>query len=605
MPLSIHLLGKPWLERDRELTTPPRGNKAWGLLTYLILSRVREPSREHLAELLFGETDDPLGSVRWNLAELRRRLGANALAQGSTRLTLPPDAFIDVQALLGASPHEAVELPGLDRELLEGMDFGSHPGFDSWLLNERRRLLGAAEGALHDAALDLLASGEPARAVPLALRLVELNELDDNFQELLIRSYAEAGDGKAAERQLARCVELFRSELGRDPEPSVREAAKTEVVPLDPVIRAAGPQAARAQLETGRSALDGGAIDAGLEMLSRAAAAAAASGDRELESEAVLVHGTALVHSGRSRDEEAGAVLMRASAIAEELGLGDRVAAAQRELAYTEVRQARYARCWRRLDSAATSVESDAERAGIEAIRGMAAADTGAHGRALDHLRRSTSLAEASDSDRQASFSFSFLGRSHLLRGELADARAALERSLALAREADWLSFLPWPEAWLAEVELAEGDADAARRGLEHSFALGCELNDPCWEGVSAAGLGRLACRDGKTAHGLRLLEDARRRSGRVACAYVWVQAYALAGLAEAAVASDSRRADDWIGDLASLAGRTGMREFAVRAALLRFERGDRSAADAATVLAREVENPSLAARLEAPPAAA
>jgi DNA-binding SARP family transcriptional activator len=605
MPLSIHLLGRPWLERDGEVATPPRGNKAWAVLAYLILSRVKQPSREHLAELLFGDADDPLGSVRWNLAELRRRLGAQALVRGSTRLTLPPDAFVDVQALLRASPHEAVELPGLDRELLERMDFGAHPGFDSWLLNERRRLLGAAESALHDAALDLLAGGEPARAIPLGLRLVELNELDDNFQELLIRSYAESGEAGAAERQLARCVALFRSELGRDPEPSVREAAKTDVVPLDPVIRAAGPQAARAQLETGRSALDGGAIDPGLEMLSRAAAAAAASGDRELESEAVLVYGTALVHSGRSRDEEAAAVLVRAAGIAEELGLRDRAAAAHRELAYMEVRQARYARSGRRLDAAATFVESDAERAGIEAIRGMAAADTGAHGRAIDHLQRSVRLAESSDSGRQASFSLTFLGRSHLLRGELPEARVAVERALALARAGDWLSFLPWPEAWLAEVELAEGDAAAARRGLEHSFALGCELGDPCWEGVSAAGLGRLACRDGKIAHGLRLLEDARRRSARVACAYVWVQVYALAGLAEAAVASESHRADEWISDINSVAARTGMREFAVKAALLRLERGDRSAADAARVLAREVENPSLEARLEVLPAAA
>lgn len=605
MSLGIHLLGKPWLERDGEVVTPPRGNKAWALLAYLILSRAREPSREHVSELLFAEADDPLGSVRWNLAELRRRLGSDALPPGRTRLTLAPDAFVDVQALLTASPHEAVELPGLGCELLEGLDFGRHPGFDTWLLNERRHLLGAAEGALHEAALDLLAAGEPTRAVPVALRLVELNDLDENFQELLIRSYAEAGDAEAADNQLARFTALFRSAVGRDPARSVLEAARTTVMPLDPMIRAGAPHAARAQLETGQSALDAGAIDAGLETLSRAAAAAAASGDGELESEARLAYGTALLHSGRSRDEEAGAVLLRGAALAEELELGDRAAAFHRELAYMEVRQARYARCGRRLDAAATHVESDAERAGLEAIRGMAAADTGAHRSAVDHLRRSTELAEASGSGRQASFSLSFLGRSHLLCGELTDARAALERSLSLVREEDWLSFLPWPEAWLAGVALAEGDPDKAQRGLEHSFALGCELNDPCWEGLSARGLGLLACRDGRTAHGLRMLEDARRRSARIPCAYVWVQAYALAALAEAAVEADNSRADEWIGDLASIAGRTGMREFAVKAALLRVERGDRAAAEAAVILAREVENPGLDARLGAPRAAA
>lgn len=605
MSLSIHLLGKPSLEREREPTAPPRGNKAWGLLAYLTLSTVREPSREHLAEMLFAEADDPLGSVRWNLAELRRRLGAEVVAQGSTRLTLPPGAFVDVRTLLSGSPDEVVELPGLGHDLLAGMDFGALPGFDSWIGNERRRLLGAAESALHEAALDLLAAGEPARAVSLAARLVELNDLNENFQELLIRGHAEAGDRLAADEQLRRCVELFRAELGRDPAPGVFAAASVEAAHLGSAIGAGGAQVARAQLETGRSAIDAGAIDAGLGSLTRAVAAAASSGERELEAEALVVCGTALVHSGRSRDEEAGSILLRGAALAEELGLGDRAAAAHRELAYVEVRQARYARCWLRLDAAAALVESDAERAGIEGIRGMAAADTGAHERALGHLRRSVNLAEASGSVRQASWSLSFLGRSHLLRGELEQALAALERSLELAREVDWLTFLPWPESWRAEVALATGHAESARQALEHSFALGCELGDPCWEGISGQGLGRLAHHDGRTAHGLRLLEDARRRAGRIPCAYVWVTAYALAGLASTAAEAGHRRAGEWISDLASLAARTGMREFAVRAALMRRDRGERGAAESALVLAREVENPALQAQAEIVSAAA
>ena len=79
MSLAIHLLGRPHLERDSESVAGPRGHKAWGLLAYLMLSRVRNPSREHLAELLFAGADDPLGSLRWNLAELRRALGPATL----------------------------------------------------------------------------------------------------------------------------------------------------------------------------------------------------------------------------------------------------------------------------------------------------------------------------------------------------------------------------------------------------------------------------------------------------------------------------------------------------------------------------------------------
>src|SRR5918995_2960675 len=170
MSLAVHLLGRPHLERDGEPVAKPRGHKAWGLVAYLILSRVRNPSREHLAELLFTSADDPLGSLRWNLAELRRALGPATLPHGSTELSLGPGTFVDVDALTRGTPQEAVAIPGLGRELLEGMQVGNSPAFETWLLIERRRLLGAAEAALHEASLDRLPAGEAPAAFGLASR---------------------------------------------------------------------------------------------------------------------------------------------------------------------------------------------------------------------------------------------------------------------------------------------------------------------------------------------------------------------------------------------------------------------------------------------------
>jgi DNA-binding SARP family transcriptional activator len=597
MSLAIHLLGEPRLERDGELLPSPRGHKAWGLLSYLALSRARNPSREHLAELLFGGSDDPLGSLRWNLAELRRRLGRSALPQAETRLELPPGTYLDVGALVRGTPHEAVAVPGIGSELLEGMDFGSTPGFESWLLGERRRLIGAAEAALHEAALDRLAAQEPRAAITLAARLIELNPYDENFHEVLIRSYAEAGDPDAARRQLVACVELFRGELGRDPAAAVFRAAEIPVSPAP--SPGAGQRAARAQLEAGRSAITAGSFDAGVGALGRAAASASADGDRNLEAEARLALGTALVHSARGRDEEGADALLRAASIGEDLGLGDIAAAANRELAYIEILQARYARCDRRLRQAATFADSDEERAGIEAMLGMAATDTGAHAQGLAHLRRSVDLAEGAGSRQQAAFSLSMVGRSHFLCGELDEARAALERSLALAHEIRWLAFEPWPESWLADAELAAGDLGVGRERFEHAWALACELGDPCWEGAAGQGLGRIACLEGEVPAGLRLLEDARRRAGSLPDAYVWVQAYALAELAKAAVDAGHRHARGWVEDLSALAARTGMREFAVRAGLLQAALGEERALDAAVVLVAEVENPALHERVE------
>ena len=596
MSLAIHLLGRPHVEHDGEHVPPPRGRKAWALLAYLALSRVRAPSREHLAELLFATADDPLGSVRWNLAELRRLLGPAALPQGEVRLVLPSDVFLDVHALVRATPQEAVSIPGLGSELLEGMDFGASPAFETWVLAERRRLLGAAESALHEAALDSLATGAAKAAVPYATRLVGLNPYDENFQELLVRAYAEAGDREAAHRQLAACVELFRAELGQDPGAAVFRAA--EAAPPPPIPATASRQAARARLEAGRSAVGAGSFDAGARSLGRAAAEAMVSEDPGLEAEARLALGTALVHSTRGRDEEGATALLRAAFLAERNGLGDLAAAAHRELAFIDILQARYSRCAPRLARAGEFAESDEERAGVEAMLGIAAADTGAHERAFVHLRRSVALAEGAGSVRQAAYSLSFVGRSHVLREEYDEAAAALEESLAIARDARWIAFEPWPEAWLAEVHLAAGEVEAARDGFEHSWALGSELGDPCWQGMAGQGLGRVALREDDAPAGLRWLEEARRRASLFPGGYRWGEGYVLSTLAATGVDVGHRRAPEWVADLTSMSGRTGIRELGVTASLLRAALGDRRSLDAAKLLVAEVENPALRGRV-------
>ena len=266
---------------------------------------------------------------------------------------------------------------------------------------------------------------------------------------------------------------------------------------LPPLLEPPGKQAARARLEAGRSAISAGGFDAGVRSLARAAAAAKACGTHELEAECWLALGTALVHSARGRDEEGADALFRATSLAVERGLGDLAAAAHRELAYVDILQARYARCAAPPGRAGALADSDEERAGVEAMLGLAAEDTGAHERALAHLRRSVKLAKRAGSRQQAAFSLSFVGRSHFLRAELDDARAALERSLALARETKWVAFEPWPESWLAEADLAGGELPAGRERFEHAWALASKLATPAGRGPPARGLAGSPARRG------------------------------------------------------------------------------------------------------------
>lgn len=111
MGLSVHLLGAPRLERDGAPVPPPRGHKTWGLLAYLLRTRV-PPTRQHLAGLLFSEADDPLGALRWTLSALRRQLGAGTdLGGDPVRLALPPGSFVDVEVLARGTDWPSARAP--------------------------------------------------------------------------------------------------------------------------------------------------------------------------------------------------------------------------------------------------------------------------------------------------------------------------------------------------------------------------------------------------------------------------------------------------------------------------------------------------------------
>ncbi len=592
--LEIRLLGPPGIWRDGE-SVRPRGRKAWGLLAYLILSEVRNPSRERLADLLFAEADDPLRSLRWNLSELRSVVGRDVLPPGRSSFLMPADGLLDVDVLRRGTPEEALKLPGLGSPLLGGLDFSSAPGFDGWLSQESRHLLGIAASAIHEAALDRLAAGRPAEAVPLTRRLVELEPLDENFQELTIRCMARCGDSQGAQSQLRSCSDLFRSELGRDPAPSVVEAAnETEEETTGSSAAEHSPgrrESARVLLEAGEAAAAAGATDTALQSLRRAVQAAGDSGQPSIEAASLLALGTALVHAVRGRDEEAAALLRRAAGIARSEALADVEAGAIREIGYIDMLVGRYVNSERALAEAAAISDSPGELAAIESIRAEVLGDRGAHRAAVEAAAHAVELSNAAGEPKRAAYALTAAGRSKFLMSDLPGARESLQQALDLVASIGWISFEAWPEGWLAEVELADGNVDLARDRFEHAFALGCELRDPCWEGLSGRGLGMIAAREGRTAEALRRLEDARGRATRTTDCYLWIAAYTLEGFASVAVASGSRRAPALVEDLRALAGRSGMYEFSVRAFALKEQLGDPGAAAAARLLSAEIES--------------
>jgi DNA-binding SARP family transcriptional activator len=598
MGLSIHLLGSPRIERGGLMLDAPRGHKAWGLLTYLLRSRV-PPSRERVAGLLFPEADDPLGTLRWTLSALRRRLGKDTSLGGDpVRLNLPPGTFVDVDVLSCGSWVEALALPGLGHELLDGMAFRTSPGFEMWLESERRHVAGTTSAVLHQAALALLAQGETAAATHHASQLVQLNPYDENAHVLLVRCLRASGDADAAARQVRACVELFNRDLGIDPSPGLEAAAAVPEVPLTNLV--SGRSAVLAQVEAGEAALAAGAVEAGLHQVRSAVAAARHVDDRQLLATSLIALGGALVHAARGTDEEGAAALHEGTALAEQADQLTLAATGWREISWVQFLRAHYERAEQSLARTAELARgNDEELAWAEALQGACRHDTGDYAAAGELLQSAVARASQLPSGQPLAFARTMLGRFHFLRGEVEDALHVLDQALDDVETRGMTAFIPWPESFRAELDLVLGDIDSAEARFEHAFALGCQVGDPCWESIGLRGLGLVAAARDDIPRALELLANAPRLCRRLPDTYLWIEAYGLDALCAVAVEHRGDAAVQWIDELESIAARRGIRELLLRATVYRARLGEAGALEAARSLAVQIDNPALGDLLE------
>ena len=144
MGVTIQLLGRPRVVPRSGEPYQCRSRKSWALLTYLLLTE-RPPTRSQLASMLFAEADDPVRALRWGLSEIRRAIGDEGSVDGDpVVLQLPPGAVVDVDVVSRGAWADAVALPGLGAELLEGMTVRGAATFDSWLLSPQRHVAAAS-----------------------------------------------------------------------------------------------------------------------------------------------------------------------------------------------------------------------------------------------------------------------------------------------------------------------------------------------------------------------------------------------------------------------------------------------------------------------------
>jgi DNA-binding SARP family transcriptional activator len=513
--MKIKLLGVPAIVDGSGQEQTVRGHQVWALLARLLMSK-SPLSRRTLAAELFPDTVDPLGSLRWCLAALRKALGSAEFLRGDP-IALMPIEGTEVDVYRMGSDEFDVETAG---PLLEGVDPQCSPEYSTWLLVERERVASVIDGRVRQAAQQAIAVGNIERAIRLAESGVHRAPFDEGLHILLVKGLTLAGRFEAACQHVDATHTMFETELGQAPSAALRSAARRT---LSSPPSGVSPRAViESLLESGLSALSAGAVDAGVDCLRRAATNAEHGADIQLQASTLMALGTALVHSVRGHDDEGAILLRQAIERAQRCGDAGLAATGYRELGYVEALAGRRPTAAEHLTLALDLATDDDERAGVHGVMGFNLVDWGRVDEGLAHYNQSLEHARRANNRRRQAWSLGLGGWGLLAADRTDEAGQWLTDCIQLVDELRWTAFRPWPCALFGETRLRQAvDPVVILADLENAFALSCQLGDPCWEAAVARTLG-LSCEVlGDLDRGMSWFVEARRRCVRETDTYV------------------------------------------------------------------------------------
>jgi DNA-binding SARP family transcriptional activator len=242
--LRLYLTGRVTVERDGRTVDERRlpGRQGRLALVYLALERARAASLAELAEAVWGE-DLPRAwetAVSAIVSKLRATLGRVGIAvttvSGRYRLTLPRDAWVDVEAArraldeaegrvrAGRAKHAwgpgNVAVSIASRPLLSGAD-------TDWVERARLALRDVHVRGLACLAAAAFANAEYPLAAQFARAQVELEPFRETGWRQLMQALAGAGNRAEALRAYAECRALLAKEMGVAPAPETEAIVKT------------------------------------------------------------------------------------------------------------------------------------------------------------------------------------------------------------------------------------------------------------------------------------------------------------------------------------------------------------------------------------------
>ncbi|HYO42287.1 MAG TPA: AAA family ATPase [Candidatus Limnocylindrales bacterium] len=252
-PLEVHVDGQPLRVDTR---------KASAILALLAVER-RPYARDELAALFWPESDDDSarGALRRTLSVLKAALGDRWLHVDRSTVSLSAHGdgvWLDLAALeAGASSGDQralAEAAALARgPFLAGFSLRDSPDFDDWratrAVTVERRIVEVLERLVTVAE----ETGDAAAAIAAAMRVVELDPLDEPARRRLMVALARGGDRAAAIREYRTTVAILERELGVVPlaaTTELYEAIRDErlgplavPVPEPPPVQSAAPAA--------------------------------------------------------------------------------------------------------------------------------------------------------------------------------------------------------------------------------------------------------------------------------------------------------------------------------------------------------------------------
>lgn len=219
--------------------------KAMALLAYLAMRAGEPVTRQHLADLLWGDNEPEQARInlRQCLSQLRSLLGdsgAAAITTANDQLTLDPGMFdIPARQVLAGLPTDTAIMIAAGPGFLEGFSARSD-GFETWMTAQRHLLETRLADTLEAGGNTRLAGGDAAGAARDFAMALKLDPFRETAHRGLIRAQADLGKTAMALAQFEKCRTMLKTQLGVEPDTETRELAAQ--IRASRLRKAAGPQ---------------------------------------------------------------------------------------------------------------------------------------------------------------------------------------------------------------------------------------------------------------------------------------------------------------------------------------------------------------------------